>query len=230
MKLKPFFTYFGGKWRIAPRYPAPEYETIIEPFAGSAGYSVRYHDRKVILIEKDPKIFGVWNYLLHATEREVLALPDLDVGDDVRHLPVTDEARWLIGLWCNKGTPGPRHKMTAWKNIHPTSTWGPEIRERIASQQRFIRHWSVRCEDYTASANTPATWFVDPPYEKAGTHYPQGSALLDFQSLGEWCKSRVGQVLVCENEGASWLPFAPFMTAKASRGVSHEVLWEHRSI
>ncbi len=227
ISLKPFFTYFGGKWRTAPRYPVPCHETIVEPFAGSAGYSVRYHDRKVLLIEKDPKIFGVWDYLIRATEREVLSLPDLDVGEDVRSLPVTDEARWLIGLWCNKGTARPCHKMTAWKNINPTSTWGPEIRARISSQQKFIRHWSVRCADYTEATNETATWFIDPPYEKAGTHYPLGSALLNFQSLGEWCQSRPGQVIVCENEGASWLPFAPFISAKASCGrVSHEALWE----
>lgn len=45
-KLKPFFTYFGGKYRIAPRYPKPQYNTIIEPFAGSAGYSLRYPERE----------------------------------------------------------------------------------------------------------------------------------------------------------------------------------------
>jgi hypothetical protein len=32
--LRPFWRYYGGKWRAAPRYPAPRYDTIIEPFAG----------------------------------------------------------------------------------------------------------------------------------------------------------------------------------------------------
>src|SRR3990167_8941757 len=51
--LRPFWTYYGGKWKVGPRYPVPLHDTIIEPFAGAAGYSLRYFDRKIILIEKD---------------------------------------------------------------------------------------------------------------------------------------------------------------------------------
>jgi site-specific DNA-adenine methylase len=54
-KLKPFFCYYGGKWRAAPHYPAPEHDRIIEPFAGAAGYSMRYPQKRVALYEKDPK-------------------------------------------------------------------------------------------------------------------------------------------------------------------------------
>ena len=36
-KLKPFFTYYGGKYRAAPKYPEPVHGSIVEPFAGSAG-------------------------------------------------------------------------------------------------------------------------------------------------------------------------------------------------
>jgi len=42
--LRPFWRYYGGKWRAAPSYPSPRCETIIEPFAGAAGYSLRYPD------------------------------------------------------------------------------------------------------------------------------------------------------------------------------------------
>lgn len=34
MTLKPFWRYYGGKWRAAPSYPAPLHNTIVEPFAG----------------------------------------------------------------------------------------------------------------------------------------------------------------------------------------------------
>ena len=58
--MRPFFGFYGGKWRDAPKYyPAPEHDTIVEAFAGSAGYSVRYADRKIMLGEKDGVIFGV---------------------------------------------------------------------------------------------------------------------------------------------------------------------------
>jgi len=33
------FSYFGSKARIGNKYPKPIYDTIIEPFAGAAGYS-----------------------------------------------------------------------------------------------------------------------------------------------------------------------------------------------
>ena len=39
--LKPFWRYYGGKYRAAPAYPPPRLGTIVEPFAGSAGYSLR---------------------------------------------------------------------------------------------------------------------------------------------------------------------------------------------
>jgi site-specific DNA-adenine methylase len=53
-----------------------------------------------------------------------------------------------------------------------------------------------------------ATWFVDPPYNnKAGSHYKCGSKDIDYNNLAEWCRSRRGQVMVCENAGATWLPF-----------------------
>ena len=55
--LKIFFSYFGGKWRAAPHYPAPTEPHIIEPFAGAAGYAMRYPERKVTLIDADPR-FG----------------------------------------------------------------------------------------------------------------------------------------------------------------------------
>lgn len=49
VRLRPFFSYFGGKWRDTPRLPAPKHPTIIEPFAGSAGYALRHYTRDVVL-------------------------------------------------------------------------------------------------------------------------------------------------------------------------------------
>jgi len=60
----PFWHYFGGKWRAAPHYPAPRHRRIIEPFAGSAGYSMRHHEHDVVLVEKNPIIAEMWRYLI----------------------------------------------------------------------------------------------------------------------------------------------------------------------
>ena len=36
-RLKPFFTFYGSKWRVAPIYDSPMCEAIVEPFSGAAG-------------------------------------------------------------------------------------------------------------------------------------------------------------------------------------------------
>jgi len=86
--------------------------------------------------------------------------------------------------------------------------WGQLARERIASQLASIRHWRVKCGDYRgAEQASPATYFVDPPYVVAGHHYRHGSRDLDFDALGAWCRGLRGQAIVCEAQGAGWLPF-----------------------
>lgn len=218
--LKPFFTYYGGKWRLAPRYPKPRYDKICEPFAGSAGYSLRYADRQVVLCDLSPVICGVWSYLIRSSPTEILALPDLEIGQRVDDLRVCQEARWLIGFWLNKGTVSPSKTPSKWMRgqTRPASFWGGAIRERIASQVHEIRHWRVLNCSYTQlKSRDKVTWFVDPPYNnRAGSFYPYGSCGFDYSALAAWCKSRTGQVIVCENAGADWLPFHFFTDGKAT--------------
>ena len=81
-----------------------------------------------------------------------------------------------------------------------------------------IRHWTLIEGDYHDSPDVRATWFIDPPYQEMGKHYPNGSKDLDFEELGRWCQAQRGQVIVCENEGADWLPFRPFKHAMFACG------------
>jgi hypothetical protein len=61
--LRPLFGFYGGKWRDADKnYPPPQYRTIVEPFAGSAGYSVRYAHLDVVLCDVDPAITAVCEF------------------------------------------------------------------------------------------------------------------------------------------------------------------------
>lgn len=232
--MKPFFTFYGGKWRAAPHYPAPKKDVIIEPFAGAAGYSVRYPRNKVILIEKDPIIASLWRYLIQVKDSEIRALPLIGIGQTVDDLQICQEAKSLIGFWLNKGAASPCKSPSAWmrKGTHTTSFWGEAIRERIASQVASIAHWSVIEGDYTQAPDLEATWFIDPPYANAGKLYRHSSKNINYTALGDWCKSRKGQVIVCENDGATWLPFRFFMATKSlegSRGKakSQEAIWEN---
>ena len=232
--MKPFFCFYGGKWRAAPHYPKPIHDTIVEPFAGAAGYATRYPDRRVVLVEKDPVIAGLWMYLTRVKADEVLRLPLLSEGQSTDDLHVAEEARTLIGFWINKGSSAPRKTPSAWmrSGMRARSFWGAEIRSRIASQVERVRHWRVFCSSYSDATcpSGPATWYVDPPYERQGRYYRHSSDVIDFRHLAAWCRALHGQVIVCEQAGASWLPFRPFVTIKANPSQhggksSREVIW-----
>jgi hypothetical protein len=227
MILKPFFSYYGGKWRIAPRYPAPLHNTIIEPFAGSAGYSVRHYTNTVRLYDADPIIAGVWDYLIKATPDEIRQLPVNITNTDILTCP--QEAKWLIGFWLGKGRQSPGKTPSQWMRTKAAGFWGTVIRERIASQCRYIKHWVVKHASYADIENSNATWFIDPPYNNtAGKVYRHN--VLDYSLLAGYCRARNGQVIVCENKGAEWLPFTNFTAARATygkvrSGVSEEVIY-----
>lgn len=204
--------YYGAKNRIAGRYPDPRYDAIIEPFAGSAGYSCRHFERKVILVEKNPVVHGAVDFLIRSSAEDILRLPLIAPGDSLNnHDELCQEAKWFIGFWLNNGTVGGCVSSSAWRtSIWPNTTanyWGPSCRLRAAYTASKIKHWRIILGDYTDAPDVEATWFIDPPYQNAGKFYPCSSKNIDFNALGEWCKSRKGQVIVCENEGADWLPF-----------------------
>jgi hypothetical protein len=230
MTVGPFWRYYGGKWRAAPRYPAPEFDTIVEPFAGAAGYSCRYPSRRVILIDKSPIICGIWRYLIAATPAEILALPDIPEGGTVDDIDVCQEARWLVGFYMNEATTGPRKSPSKRAARGGMWGWNARARRRIARGILRVNHWQIIEGDYTSSPDIAATWMVDPPYQtKAGSYYPEQPD--SHRALGEWCLSRQGQVIACDQVGADWLPWNARLDLKSgdnSKKVSREVVY-HRS-
>lgn len=232
MNLKPFFTFYGGKWRAAPHYPPPEFTTVVEPFAGSAGYATRHHERRVVLVERDPIIASLWRFLIGAKAADILSIQLLRPGETVDDLRCCDEARSLVGFWVNKGSATPKRSQSSWmrSGIRPKSFWGEETRARVAGQVGEIGHWRVVEGDCLEVApDVEATWFVDPPYQgPVGRRYRFSE--VDFTALAGWTRARRGQVIACENEGATWLPFRPWRQVKANESasggkVSHEAIW-----
>ena len=207
------FSYYGSKYSRAKHYPSPKHRLIIEPFAGSAGYSLAHRHHDVLLLDTDPRVVGVWQYLLRATPAEIRRLPArVRHMDDHPDLP--QEAKWLIGFWVCKANATPRKRPSGWmlssnRNCRsPGSYWGPEVRERLAVRSGSIRHWRVVQGDFTDAPDVTATWFVDPPYQgRVGDAYAK--RFRDHKRLGQWCQTRKGQVVVCEHAGADWLPFRP---------------------
>ncbi|NJL71534.1 MAG: hypothetical protein HC888_07900 [Candidatus Competibacteraceae bacterium] len=173
-----------------------------------------------MLIERDPIIASVWKYLKTATREDILSIPDLEPDQSTDDLQIPQAAKWLVGLWLNRGVESPRKRPSKWMRdgIRPGSFWGDRVRKTIASQLSAIQHWDI----YEGSYSTycfpgPATWFIDPPYQLAGRHYRFGASQLDYGELGQWCMSREGQVIVCENEGANWLEFKGLSDIKTTR-------------
>lgn len=239
--LRPFWRYYGGKWRNAPHYPQPEHDTIVEPFAGAAGYSLRYAHKNVILIDANPKIAAIWRYLIATPADEIRALPDIPEGGTVNDCDMPQAARWLAGFWVSEGSHEPKLTPTSWSKrvgtladgSSPWGGWGRKSRDRVASQVDSIRHWRIIEGDYRDAPDIEATWHVDPPYStKAGSYYPNQPD--GFPALGEWCKTRRGLVMVCEQDGADWMPFMPVASfrslgSKNSPRSSSEVIWLNRS-
>ena len=228
MSIGPFWRYYGGKWRAAPRYPAPSYGLIVEPFAGAAGYACRYPDRDVLLIDADPVIVSIWRWLIDATPADVLAVGDVPDGGTVDDIDAPQAARWLVGFWCNNGAAAPRKSPSPWaqrgQHGQGWGGWGPRTRQRIARWVPKIKHWKVRSGDYSQAPNQAATWFVDPPYQTAaGRHYRHSE--INHAVLSRWVMSRRGQVIACDQAGADWLPWNWERDCRSTRGKSAEVAY-----
>jgi site-specific DNA-adenine methylase len=224
--MRPFFPFYGSKWNLSRYYPKPEHGLVIEPFAGSAGYATFYDCKNVLLSDVDPIICGVWNYLIHTSAEDIMALPELpDVGDSVDNYDLPEEAKWLIGFWLNRGSATPKKSRTAYsaRSDKGQLNWGARAKERIASQVDLIRHWRVVNSSYSDLLDMDVTWFVDPPYVEKGKYYRFG--FKEYKDLAEWCLQRSGQVIVCEGKSADWLPFVSMGDFKTSLGKSEEQVY-----
>ncbi|SRR6266550_2294691 len=193
------FNYPGSKYHLAKHYPAPMYDTIIEPFAGSAQYSFLHWRKRVILIDLNPDIIALWHRLQRASVDEILALPTFGDSELIVH---EDPAfRFLITLGLAPST-------SLGKQRAGTGNWithWPGKRKKIAEGLGKIRHWEIIEGDYySRSLDIRATWFIDPPYQYGVTY---SCPRLDYIDLAEWTLTRKGQIIVCEQSDANWLPF-----------------------
>ena len=220
--LKPFFSFYGSKWRLAKCYPEPMFERIVEPFAGSAGYALNYFQRKVVLIEKDPVIAELWKYLINVQPDQVLQIPLLSDGQGVDDVVFNDPAeKTLVGFWIAKAKAVPAKSQSSWMRKEKgdrllNNFWGTKIRERVAQQVSHIKHWEVISGDFEqASEISDSTFFIDPPYAVKGKHYRHRMTESDFERLAQMSLCLSGQVIVCENRGADWLPFVDFVTSRS---------------
>jgi len=216
------FYYYGRKKQIAKHYPSPNYDTIIEPFAGSAAYSLFGNNwkKKVILIEKDSKVADIWDWLINkATVEEIKNLPDLKVGEK------SSEFLHII----HAATKMAFHFKTI--KVTPVLERNWEISRRVfAENLHKVKHWEIINGDYTMAPDIPATWFIDPPYKgEAGMGYKQSSKLIDYQALASWALNRKGEIIFCEGNNGDYLPFKTLIELKGVAGKSSKEVMFYRS-
>jgi hypothetical protein len=215
------WSYYGSKSKIVDLYPKPRYNKIIEPFAGAAKYSLKWFDRDVTICDKYKTLIDVWKFLQTASEKDILGLPALKHGDSISNYPYLSacEKDFLGFLVCN-GLESPRVNVGSFDGVNVERDL-----KRIAKNLFKIKHWKIILGSYDALPNDEATWFIDPHYQFGGEYYVESNKNLNFDSLGEWCMSRSGQIIVCENTKATWLPFMPVKTISGSVKKSTEAIW-----
>ena len=217
------FSYYGSKSKIINLYPSPKHGKVIEPFAGSARYALKYFDRQVLLVDKYSVLVEVWHYLQQASEADILGLPKPAIGDDLRNYTQLSEIeKKFMGYLVQKSQGKPANTVTYFSAFHDSKR---DVRQQIAKQLYKIRHWVIRCGSYLEIENDEATWFIDPPYQVGGDKYHERK--IDFQALGEWCKARNGQAIVCENTKANWLPFYPMCEMSGAYTTPTEAIWSN---
>jgi hypothetical protein len=215
--------YYGSKTNIAKYYPLPRYGKIIEPFAGTARYALRHFEHDVLIVDKWDVIVKIWKWLQQCSPDDVLKLPRLKEGERVSSYTYDcEEAKLLMGFLAGKAVEAPRDKASARATTQRPNYINFSLK-RIAANLFKIRHWEIRLGSYEDLPNEEATWFIDPPYQVGGHVYKHHS--IDYSSLAEWCKARAGQVIVCENTQADWLPFLPMRAQKGSVRWTIEAIW-----
>ncbi len=218
------WSYYGSKSKIAYYYPAPKHNTIIEPFAGAARYSLFYAkpETQVILCDKYQVVADLWRFLIErATPESILNLPILEPKENLDNYALLKEEKYLIGFFLNNGSAQPK------KSPAKFNSWNAAKRQEIADNLQKIKHWKIFCGTYQDVPNENATWFIDPPYQTQGKWYQSSvnNKSINYADLADYCKTRSGQVIVCENIEAKWLPFKPLVSFHGQLHRKTEAIW-----
>lgn len=226
------FAYYGAKHGLARRYPPPVGGVVVEPFAGSAAYSVHHAAKldRVLLYDIDPAVVALWHELQTMTPADVDRIGAQVVrGERFTHPMLAG----MAGGWQMGETLAGRSCAVTPRMV---ISW-PRVRRRILATLPHLSRWEIRHGTYADAPDVEATWFVDPPYQPILAYAtPKGAAGgyrfgdVDYAELGAWCRTRRGLVIVCEQSPASWLPFAPLamQVNGAPNGKARtEVVWRN---
>jgi len=216
------FSYYGSKSKVVDYYPPPKYNKIIEPFAGSARYSLKYWQNDVLLVDKYHIIVRTWKWLQQCSENDIRKLPILKLGETLDNFDLSADEKIFLGFIVQQGTTGLRKTVSSYAVDGIVTQLN-----NVATQLHKIKHWEIREASYEDLENEEATWFIDPPYQFGGHEYKCSNKQIDFKKLAEWCKDRNGQAIVCENTKADWLPFKPMVDMQGAMFKTTEAIWSN---
>jgi site-specific DNA-adenine methylase len=219
------FTYYGTKKKLSKSYPKPSFDTIIEPFAGAAMYSLfdNYWEKNVILNDKYDKVFNIWNYLINqASISDIKNLPNLTTGLKLDDLNVSDVEKTLLGFYANPSSAVPKKTVSKRGEI----SW-ERHKQFLIDNLHKVKHWKICNVSYDELENIEGTWYIDPPYKFGGEYYHSSASNkhLDYDKLAEWCLNRNGEIIVCENDKADWLSFKPLVELNGQLHKTMEVIY-----
>jgi site-specific DNA-adenine methylase len=221
------WSYYGSKANVVDLYPKPKHHKIREPFAGSARYSLEYFENDVLLVDKYEVVVRVWKWLQQCSPADVYNLPRPQGGEDIRNYTWScEEEKLFMGFVVTYGAFQPGNIVS----VSKAKSRGNFIEftlGRISKNLYKIRHWDIRHGDYNDIPNDEATWFIDPPYQHGGHKYKCSNKKIDFALLRDWCMSRRGQVIVCENTKADWMDFKPMIQQRGSWTTTTEAIWSN---
>ena len=110
--------YYGSKSKVVNYYPPPKHDKIIEPFAGTAQYSLLYWDKEIHLIEKYDVIVNLWKWLQKCSKNDILSTRRLKCGEN------TDDFKWdcqeqkdLVGFIITGSPSVPKKTASKWKTV-----------------------------------------------------------------------------------------------------------------
>jgi hypothetical protein len=209
------YYYWGRKGRLASSYPAPIYDLVIEPFAGSMAYTLHHRPRMAIGVEADLQVALLWDRLVHASLAEIRAMRVPPIGTR------TTDLYWMLPSSSNSTLNSKSRIMTWLAHERALAQHAMTIRNHTYARNHVLYHHG----DYREAPDVEATWFIDPPYSAVNGGYHRDYSTVDYEELAEWCHSRKGQVIVCEDENGWWLPFKPhrkFRGVRNAKGVERK--------
>ena len=218
------WSYYGSKSKIVDCYPKPKHGLIIEPFAGTARYSLKYFENEVILIDKYEYIIKIWKWLQGCSVGDIKKLPNVKGGDNLKDYQFDNEESLLLMRFMIGGGLSQPNWIVSSHGYGGGVEFG---KKKIINNLHKIRHWKIIHGDFDSIENHEATWFIDPPYQFGGHKYTHSNKNIDFQKLAAWCKERNGQIIVCENTNANWLPFKPMKILYGSTFKTTEAIYSN---